>query len=401
MENRLYIYPTSRAIREQKEQSIAQNRLLPKMVTVSDFERRAITQGDCALVDSMQRKLFLKEVSTNALLQRFLGDFSLIKFYTQADDFFSFFQEVNAEGVSIKDLALADSYAEFEDDLALLEQLLQEYKSHLASLGLTDSIFTPLEYKLNESYIKSFDSFYLILEGYLTKFELELFIEIAKIRPFIIKLRTTPFNQKVINLFASIGIPLAQDCEIEFDLSSKKILSQKPLPLKFKSEVVECSEQLEQIAIAQAKIEQMVQSGIEPKKIVLIVPDESIVPLIRTFDRAKNFNFAMGQSMREHTAYKFLEQIYKFLSGDAIAKEFLMHNEFDFKKLPGSQKLSVEEFFEQLAVCHTPLFNSEQLLEELEKINLLDRFYRFKHIFAKRQMHFKEWLFIWLHDSVF
>ncbi|HGZ70349.1 MAG TPA: hypothetical protein ENK74_03040, partial [Nitratifractor sp.] len=142
------------------------------MVTVSDFESRAVTLGSSTVVESMQRKLYLKEAAAFKDVSRFMSDFSLIKFYTQADDFFSFFQELTAEGVDIRDLDAADSYAEFGQDLAVLERILENYRDILAGNGLTDMLFAPEEYELNSAYIESFDGFYLELEGYLTQFEI-------------------------------------------------------------------------------------------------------------------------------------------------------------------------------------------------------------------------------------
>ena len=396
--NRLYIYPTSRAIRAAKAQFLETNALLPKMLTVADFESRAVVAGEYALVNKMQRKLFLKEASSFREIDPILKERSLVKFYTQADDFFNFFQEISAEGIAIRDLFLADTYAEFERDLALLERVLDNYRAILEQHKLTDRIFLPRSYKLNRNYIESFDSFFIELEGYLTRFELELFIAIAKIRPFIIKLRTTPFNQKLAESFRSLGIELDESSEIEFDLATKKILESKRIPLQISSEVIETQEPIEQIAVAIAKIEEMVQSGIAPQNIALIVPDESIVPLLRRFDRKRNFNFAMGLSFQEHQAYKCLDQIYRFLHGDKIAQKFLKHNGFDFAKLPGSSKMDSAAFFEYLSLLDIPLFSSESLVQELNSVQLLELYHNFLHTMDGREFSFQEWLFLWLYE---
>lgn len=396
--NRLYIYPTTRAIREAKAKSIAFNQFLPKMVTVGDFESRAVVARSAKFVNTLQRKLFLKEAVSFKEIEPILKDTSLVKFYTQADDFFSFFQEISAEGVALDELFMADTYAEFERDLNLLKVVLQNYKALLEKNGFTDRIFLPNEYKLNRAYIESFDSFYLELEGYLTNFELELFSKIAKICPFIIKLRTTPFNKKLQKSFANLGIKLEPNSIIELDLSKKKIISSRKVPIKIDSEVIECSESIEQIAVAFAKIDAMVQSGIEPDRIALIVPDESIIPLIRNFDRVRNFNFAMGVSFREHEAYRYLEQLYKFLKGDEVAKEFLKRVGFDFIKLLDTKQIDIEQFFEQLKKLEIPLFKEENLQEGLEKLNLLKRYFDFMHTMQGFSFSFKEWLFLWLYE---
>jgi len=397
--NYLHIFATSRAIRAKKEGYKRENSFLPKMATVGDFESRAVTFGDLALIDNMQRAIYLKEASNFEDFNHLQKNLNLIKFYTNAKDFFRFFEEVTAEGVEIKDLYLADSYAEFDRDLNLLEQVLRRYKELLKKDNLNDKIFIPKEYKLNRSFIESFDGFVLELDGYLSNFELKLFEDISKIKPFIIKLRVTQYNQKIVNSFKDLGIDLPSDSIVEFDLSKKEILSTQKAPLKIEAEVIEVKEHLEQIAVAIAKIEELVNSGIDPSRIALIVPDESIVPAIRKFDRLGNFNFAMGRSFREYKSYKFLEQIDKYLRGDDIAKEFLSHNGFDVKKLQNlGAKIDVEEFFKTLKELELPLFSQEDLEQKLEKLNLRELYFKFNKTFKSNQFSFKDWLFLWLNE---
>jgi len=401
--NYLQIFPTSRAIRVKKEEYLNLNSFLPKMATVADFETKAITYGKYALVDKLQRALYLKEATNFQEFTLLKKDLNLIKFYTNAQDFFRFFEEVSAEGVEIEELYLSDTYAEFEKDLELLEQVYNNYRGLLNRDNFTDRVYIPKEYKINKPFIESFDGFILELEGYLTKFELELFNQIAKIKPFIIKIRTTSYNQKIINAFSELGVKLPINSICEFDLNTKEIINSKTLPLKIDSEVIEVSEELEEIAVAFAKIEEFVQSGIKPENIALIVPDESIVSVIRAFDRLGNFNFAMGRSFREFKSYKILEQITKFLSGDKIAKEFLTHNGFNVKNLSANSIMGCKEFFAKLVelkVCSAigEKTETQPNLKLLEKNNLLEKYYDFNRAFKSKEFDFKIWLFLWLNE---
>ncbi len=395
--NFLHIFATSRAIRAQKECFLEQNALLPKMVTVAEFESRAVLVGKKAIIDNLQRVILLKEASSFENFHLLKKDINLVKFYAQADDFFNFFQELIAEGVSVDELYIADSYAEFDKDLAILKQLLQNYKALLDKQGFSDKIFTPQEFKLNKNFINGFEGFVLELEGYLTNFELKLFEEISKIKPFIIRIRTTPYNQKIVKSFRQFGIELPQNSFVEFNLSTKEILRQNPAPLKIESEVIETSQYIEQIAAVFAKIEEFVKSGINPKNIALIVPDESIVPLLRLFDRAKNLNFAMGRSYREYKSYKFLEQLDLYLKQEKSAKEFFKHNGAVIGRLP-SGEIDSAQFFKTLKELDFPLYNQEELLNELDKLNLLQKFYNFNKAFEGYKFSFKEWLYLWLSE---
>jgi RecB family exonuclease len=392
----LHILPTSRAIRARKQELASCNALLSKMVTIADFESRAVV-FDGKLVDNMQRALFLKEASNLEEFNRLRVDRNLVKFYSQANDFFKFFQEVAYEKVEIKDIYYADSYAEFDKDLELLQKLLTRYKEIVQNRGFNDKIFLPKEYRLNREYLSGFEGFYLELDGLLTKYELELFESIAKIAPFVIKITTTEFNKKVIDSFRELGIGLEVGYDIEFSLSSKEILTKHKSNIELKSEVIKCSEHLEQIAIAFAKVEQMVESGIEPSKIALVVPDESIVPIIKSFDRLNNYNLAMGRAFREHFAYIVLKELLEFLKGSKIAQEFFARVQIDLEPLKSiKDKISLEEFFETLKNLKVPLFSSQELDKELQKLSLLQKIFKFKRVFSEYKFAFRDWLFLLL-----
>jgi len=399
LENILEIYPTSRAIRIKKEEFLKHNSFIPKMLTVADFESRVIVTP-YKMVDNLHRTLFLKQASAKEKFNRFFLDRSLVKFYTQSSDFFKFFEELALEKVSIKELYIADSYAEFSKDLELLEELLEEYEKILKQNGYSDRAFLPKEYEINWDFINNFDGFTLELEGFLTQFELELFSKISQKKPFYIKLRTTPFNKKIQKKFLELNIELKEDGFYKFELSSKKIVknSQEKFSLD-NIEVVKCSERLEQIALAIAKIEEFVNQGIEPQKIALVTPSEDIALSIDLLDRYNNFNFAMGKSFAKERETIFLEEINRFLKGDELAKEFLKNHNFDFNLLPKEtleKKIDIDSFFEILKSLNIPLYSSENFLKDLEELNLLRKFYNFKRVFARYKFNFKEWLFFWL-----
>ena len=369
------------------------------MLTIADFENRVILTP-YKMVDRLHRTLFLKEASKQEKFNRFFLDRSLVKFYTQSDDFFKFFEELALEKRSFSELYLADSYAEFSKDLELLEELFVSYENLLKKQGYSDRAFLAKEYEINWDFIESFDAFSLELEGFLTQFELELFSKIATKKPFFINLRTTPFNRKIQKEFKNLGIALEENGYYRFELASKQIVHKKPISLDLKNiELVESAQRLEQLALAMAKIEEFVQSGIKPEKIALITPDETIAPTLDALDRYNNFNFAMGKSFALDKSTIFLEELNRFLKGDALAKEFLEHQNFNFsalEQLSLSQKIGVEQFFESLATLKLPLYSQEDFLEELERLNLLRKFFNFQKVFKKYHFRFQEWLFFWL-----
>ena len=397
-DNYLNIFPTSRAIRAKKESFLESNTLLPKFITIAEFEQKAILVKGSKLIDNTIRALYLKEAANFSEFKSLKSDLSLLKFYTKADDFFRFFEEVSAEGVTIKELFLADSYAEFERDLDILQTLLSNYKALLEKDNLTDKIFIPNEFSLNEAFINSFDGFILELEGYLTKFELELINKISKIKPFIIRVKSSRYNQKVINSFRDLGINLPNSSYIEFNLSTKEIISAKPYKDNIDSEVVEVALRLEQIAIAFAKVEEFVKNGIKPQNIAIILPDESLAPLFKAYDKFNNLNLAMGEAYRDSSSYILLEELYRALNSDKLAKEYIAKSGIDLEKALSfaDNKIEVNTLFNYLKELDILPYSSDSFEEELDKINLLDSYFRFCKVFEGFKFSFKEWLFLWL-----
>ena len=397
MDNLLHILPTSRAIRAKKREFLNSNSLIPKMATISDFESKAVLLKQKVLIDSLLRVIYLKKASDFKDFAKLKSDFSLVKFYTHSKDFFRFFEELKAEKVDFKDLLLADSYAEFERDLNILKKLLDRYKELINKDGFSDKIFISSEYELNLDYLNSFDGFVLELEGYLTKFELELFLKIAKIKPFFIKIATTPYNYKMVKIFKELGIFLKANSYIEFNLSTKEILNEQPLNFNSSFEVIKTKERLEQIAIAFAKVQEFVDSGIKPCNIAIITPDETIAQTIKTLDKLGNINLAMGKSYKNYNSFKSLVQLKEYLKGSEIAYEFLKRLEVDFSKIK-SGKIDVNEFFLLLKELNLPLYKEEDIEKELDKLNLLQSFYKFNRVFSSSFFTFSDWLFLWIEN---
>jgi len=78
------------------------------------------------------------------------------------------------EEVDFDKLIQADAYVEFETHLAVLEQLRENYRQLLDEKGLTDKAFLPKVYSVNSGFIERYKKIEIYLEGYLSRFELQL-----------------------------------------------------------------------------------------------------------------------------------------------------------------------------------------------------------------------------------
>ena len=386
----LHIYPTSRAIRNIRNAQKEQNRLLPSLIRIDDFERRAILLPELAMVDPLQRTLFLQEASNFNSFNTLKINRELVRFFTKSDAIFKFFEELSHEKVSFEALVEGDAYVEFSEHIDILEELLQNYKNLLLSKGLTDRAFSPENYRINQGFINSYDGFELYLEGYMSYFELELIGKIAKEKPFVIHMQTSKFNKKVQERFLEMGVVLEEDSLVSFDLHRQNVLSSVKNEEKIVANVFAVEERLAQIPLLLEAVQKMVNAGIEADEIVVILPDETFKETLRLYDKLNNFNFAMGFDYSKTRSYKRMEAIHKHWQGFSVETQFLLKKyaieEDKLLKINLSDKIKVEAFFSLM----------EPFDLDRERVEVEESLLQFKNIFSEEIMNIKGWLFLWL-----
>jgi len=386
----LHIYPTSRAIRNERLFQREENSLLPSLIRIDDFERRAILLPELAMVDALQRTLFLQEATRFESFSNLKINRELVKFFTKSDAIFKFFEELTHEKVSFENLVEGDAYVEFAEHIEILEELLSNYKKVLEAKGLTDRVFIPSSYQLNQGFIKSYDRFELYLEGYMSYFELHLIAEIAETKPFIVHMYTSKFNKKVQERFLEMGIELEDNAVVSFDLHTKKVIQSVPNKRQIEAKVFAVEERLAQIPLLLEAVQLMVNKGIKPEEIVVILPDENFKESVHLYDKLNNFNFAMGFDYDKTRAYKRLEAIYNYWQTFSDESIFLLKKynieQSELDKIKIADIYDVKNFFNILEVFD--LDTKRSVVEE----NLI----HFKSIFSTTSMRLKSWLFLWL-----
>ena len=390
MEHRLVLYPTARTIRATIDRNIESNGFLPTFMRIDEFERRCVILPELVLVDNIYRIILLQEASKFSDFEKLKVDKELLKFFSKSDAFFKFFEELSAEGVNFDELKSADAYVEFNEHLNILEKLRDNYERILSEKGLTDRAFIPKNYRINRAFIETYTQFELHIEGYLSQYELSIISEVASEKSFIIHIRTSKFNQKMIDRFSELGVDLALDKYISFDLHTKEIISKRDIKENIETKVYRCEERLEQVALAIETIDKFVKDGIPPEDIVLILPDEEMQEQFKAYDKMGNFNFAMGFSYIHKRVYKRLDALYRYWQSydDKDFGLLVSYNmsELDILKMP-SAKSTINNFFTLLE--RLELFDSEDE-------DTLQPYRYFLKIFPDREMPIKNWLYIWL-----
>ena len=383
--NSLIVYPSSRAIRETIKQN-KNKQFLPSYLTIDEFLNKSIKLNGKKYLDEESRFLYLKEALEKINIEK-LGlskdFFTLLK---DSNYLFRFFGEVSSEKIDINLLEEFDTYEFFNEHIQVLKEIYEQYKKILDKNKAVDKINLKDNYHINEKFIKRFESIKIYYEGYFTKYEFDLINEISSLTEVIIEFTALKYNNKSLAYFLKEGFEFKNGNSYEIDLSKKTIISSKEYNSICKDiNIASFLNPINQIAYIKKAITESIEKGVEASKIVLIVPDESVIDTLQLFDVEKYFNYAMGKSVKNTVFYKMLLSAYNFLNENdelkyqdgivfyGLDKDFL--EEYRKKFLKITSKDDIESFFEYL-------FTINCLNELKEKVNEL--LYKFEYLVFKQ-----------------
>lgn len=353
------VFSTHRQIRD----FIAEhdNSLLPKLYTIDEFLKRSVVVPGKVFIDDASRVLYLYRAIETVDISKLGFEKNFLSFVQNSAFIFRFFEELFAEQVTIDSIRSADTYADFEDHLLLLEEIYNRYKSLLDREGLVDRI-TIDTFRLGESFLEQFEQIDLYVEGYLSRFEIKVLEQIKT--PLRVHFVSTPFNKKLIDRLG-INESLSVDYSFELDWQSREILNRTPLPsLKVKNiEVAAFEERMNQVAFVLKEVDHFIEEGADPERVVVIVPDESFAEYLKLFDPLKNFNYAMGTPFVHSSYYRRLVDLYDALiNAKESAKAKVMGSELaeNFAKVDG-----FESFIEFLQTVPATARELEAIDEEI------------------------------------
>ena len=306
--NPIEILPSSRSIRARiMDFEKLHTSFLPDFMTMSEFLNRVCVVEGFIAPDADTRVLLLLEASNFSNFEILNIERNFFTFTQNSSYIFNFFTELAGEGVDISLLESADSYAEYEQHLAILNTLYHKYKMLCMNNHILDPIFLPSLYKLNKHQLVLMGHIKIFVEGYLTNFEFDLIHECSQCTEVTIVLSVTRFSDKMISKFKKLGFDLVKGYEYELDISKKQILSTK-LSKNYSNIICYSFEgRLVQVAFVKKMIFDYINIGIKPQEIVVIVPDESFAKYLKLYDEENNFNFAMGYPFCESGIYKYLD----------------------------------------------------------------------------------------------
>ncbi len=312
------ILPTSRAIRSQilKEQS--EDGFLSNYLTIGEFLQRALRVDGYHRIDEDTRTLLLLEAADFKNFTALNIERNFFTFTQNASYLFRFFEELSGELVDIGSLELADTYGEYEEHIAILQELYSRYKDLCEEKKVLDPIFLPQQYALNESYLETLGEAELYALGYLTNFEMKVLTECAGIIPLSLHYSANPFNTKLTRKFEELGVDIESNSMQRIDLQTLGVAEISPIKEEINATVESFSQSLLQVGFIKQKVYSFIEEGIAPEKIAVVLPDEGFAQHLRRFDGEGNFNFAMGIPLSQSIFIESLEAVMQYLENKSV-----------------------------------------------------------------------------------
>jgi len=321
MNNSIIVLPSARAIRYEQLNIEGDTLFLPNYITMSDFISKLCIVKDFKTLDADSRVLLLLEASDFKSFSKLQIQRNFFTFTKNSSYIFKFFEELSAELYDIKKLSTSDIYGEYEEHIAILQELYARYELLCSQRKLLDKIFLPKLYSFNDEYAKTHKNIELHIEGHLTHFEFEILEKCTQFSNVDIIFNATRFNTKMQSKFLDLGIELEQGFRYKISLNAKKILQKDKLEQNKKVRCESFSEPILQAAFVQKKVYDFIKIGYKPENIAVILPDENFAETLKTFDEKSNFNFAMGEPFSSTDIYEKLNATCKFIEQDSKENE--------------------------------------------------------------------------------
>jgi len=374
MNRECIVYPTARCVREAVAESTES--FLPVMMTMGEFLSRAYVAEGKIVPDEDLRLLAMHEASDFSAFAALNIERNFFSFIQNSEYLFRFFEELSSEQVSVETLQAVDVYGEYEEHIAILKRLRERYGEICEREGWADRIYNSEHTTIQRDFLRNYESVTIVVEGYLSRYEIALLQECAKYLELILHYNTTAYNRKMTSRLEEMGFVLSEGMEYRLSLSTTAIIEQKPLKINRSVTCEVFHTRLSQIGFIKASVEKFVEEGIAPEKIAVVLPDEDAAAMLKEFDSEGNFNFAMGEPFSKSGIYRELESITLFLDEMNVVNRERIRNikseTIEWFKAHYSKKF----LFSQLEELMQHL---EEAAEESLEI-LRDELHRFSHL---------------------
>lgn len=309
---KLFVFSSSRAIRKYYEVKLQDNALIDQAINIADFTEKIIfspylkaTHYECLLLMRQACKM------TKNLEQELKIPSNFFAFLKNNSYLFSFFKELSLERKDIASLYCADTYAQYDEHLQILDELFKNYLTLLKEQKLYDEISLPFDYEININFLKNYDEIIFDFQGFLSGFELEILSKLKDLIPLKIQFSCSKFNKEFLdNVKIFENVNFKENYHYLYDLNSRQILKEQSFGSKALVSYKSFHLRSLQAAFVFEKINSFLKEGIKAKDIVVITPDENFTQILKLFDKNNMLNFASGLSIKNTLFYHKLKALY-------------------------------------------------------------------------------------------
>ncbi len=247
----------------------------------------------------------LKEKDRNTIFKNSGEEFlsSFLSFAQSAKNLFSFYRELFAEMVSIDDLKKAGRYSDYEQQIEVLNYLWQIYLDIIHKENYMDKWEIYQNIKINDLFIKSYNKFVFLINGFLTKFELNFIKMVGEIT-----------DVKIIFNYAGKRHQQHKQYEKFFNTES---LQDKLMPLfsRDNMQIYECSSNIAQIDLITKKAYEINEKhGIPLNRMAVIMPDTSCKSYFIKLNVYNIFDISAGDDISNSRTYTLIENLFNLYS---------------------------------------------------------------------------------------
>lgn len=321
MDNTTIVLPSARAIRHEQLLLEDSSLFLPNYITMNEFISKLCIINEYKFIDDDSRVLLLLEASDFKEFSKLQIERNFFTFTKNSTYIFKFFAEISAERYDINLLRDADVYGEYEEHISILIELHKRYKMLCIQRKYLDKIFVPELYEFNELYAKSHKKVSIKIDGHLTNFEFELLMLATKYTQIELIFIASSFNSKMQKKFKELGIELEMGFKYNISLNKKSIIEMISIVKNTNVSCESFSESLLQVAFVKNKLYEYVQKGYSPENIAVVLPNEKMADMLRSFDDKSNLNLAMGSSYTTSKLYVKLQATTKAIELDSCENE--------------------------------------------------------------------------------
>mgnify|MGYP002629870055 CR=1 FL=1 len=313
MDETTIVLPSARAIRHEQLQIRTSSLFLPNFITMNEFISKLCIVDGFKTIDDDSRTILLLEASDFKGFSSLQIERNFFTFTKNSSYIFKFFEELSAELYNIKQLESSDIYAEYEEHITILNELYVRYEKLCLEKKVLDKIFLPKLYTFNKEYALKHEKIKVYIDGYLTNFEFELLLSCSNYSEVSIVFTASAFNIKMQTKLSELGIELEQGYEYLISINSKTILQKNVISKNSNINTQSFSESLLQVAFVKKSIYDFIKKGYEAQNIAVILPDEKMAQMLRSFDEKSNLNFAMGTPFTTTKLYTQLNATIKLI----------------------------------------------------------------------------------------